>query len=73
MLGLGVVIHEAVAFTHLEIDAVFLGPIAGHTVVGFLITLKSEGVLPVLELLVGLGSDAVLRRGGTDEKNGNNQ
>ena len=63
VFGLGIVVHQAVALANLEVDAVLLRPVARHTVVGLLVTLQCKGILLVLELLVSLGSDTVLRRG----------
>ena len=70
MLGFGVVVHQTVALAYLEVDAVLFSPIARHAVVCLLIALKSKGILLVLELLVGLCRNTVLRHGHSCAKEG---
>ena len=64
MLSLRIVVHQTVAFSHLEIDAVFLRPITSNLVISFLIAFEGEGVLLVLKLLVSRGGNTILSRSG---------
>ena len=73
MLSLWIVVHQSVALSYLEVDTILLSPVARNSLVGFLVIFKSKDILIVLELLVGLGCNAVLSFDRTGKKNGYNE